>query len=118
MGAKNQGEGGGHCVFGDDISEQLRQLKPEEYDAWALMQRFCTWHERDVPTIAVRDTQQTLVTDLSQRGRPIHRLLQRWTSNRTGRLCWLRIRSKPAASENEGGSTAVKGILDSLVLID
>jgi len=30
---KNQGEGGGHCIFGETISEKLQQLKPEEYDA-------------------------------------------------------------------------------------
>ncbi|UPR32171.1 glutathione synthase [Vibrio crassostreae] len=113
---KNQGEGGGHCVFGDDISEQLSQLKPEEYDAWALMQRLYP-HERDVPTIAVRDTQQTLVTDLVSevglfsayyQGEPVTEL--------DGYAGYL-IRSKPA-SENEGGIHSGKGILDSLVLID
>ncbi|CDU11992.1 glutathione synthase [Vibrio coralliirubri] len=113
---KNQGEGGGHCVFGDDISEQLSQLKPEEYDAWALMQRLYP-HERDVPTIAVRDTQQTLVTDLVSevglftayfKGEPVTEL--------DGYAGYL-IRSKPA-SENEGGIHSGKGILDSLVLID
>ncbi|MEZ8544787.1 glutathione synthase [Vibrio splendidus] len=113
---KNQGEGGGHCVFGDDISEQLSQLKPEEYDAWALMQRLYP-HERDVPTIAVRDTQQTLVTDLVSevglftayyQGKPVTEL-----DGYTGYL----IRSKPA-SENEGGIHSGKGILDSLTLIE
>ncbi|CDT15462.1 glutathione synthase [Vibrio coralliirubri] len=113
---KNQGEGGGHCVFGDDISEQLSQLKAEEYDAWALMQRLYP-HERDVPTIAVRDTQQTLVTDLVSevglftayfKGEPVTEL--------DGYAGYL-IRSKPA-SENEGGIHSGKGILDSLVLID
>ncbi|UPR36291.1 glutathione synthase [Vibrio cyclitrophicus] len=113
---KNQGEGGGHCVFGDDISEQLSQLKSEEYDAWALMQRLYS-HERDVPTIAVRDTQQTLVTDLVSevglftvyyKGEPVTEL--------DGYAGYL-IRSKPA-SENEGGIHSGKGILDSLVLID
>ena len=113
---KNQGEGGGHCVFGDDISEKLSQLKPEEYDAWALMQRLYP-HERGVPTIAVRDTQQTLVTDLVSevglftayyQGKPVTEL--------DGYAGYL-IRSKPA-SENEGGIHSGKGILDSLVLID
>ncbi|PTP11718.1 glutathione synthase [Vibrio splendidus] len=113
---KNQGEGGGHCVFGDDISEQLSQLKPKEYDAWALMQRLYP-HERDVPTIAVRDTQQTLVTDLVSevglftayfKGEPVTEL--------DGYAGYL-IRSKPA-SENEGGIHSGKGILDSLTLIE
>ncbi|MCF7505232.1 glutathione synthase [Vibrio sp. L3-7] len=113
---KNQGEGGGHCVFGDDISEQLSQLKPEEYDAWALMQRLYP-HERDVPTIAVRNTQQTLVTDLVSevglftayyQGKPVTEL--------DGYAGYL-IRSKPAG-ENEGGIHSGKGILDSLTLIE
>ncbi|SBS60109.1 Eukaryotic glutathione synthase, ATP binding domain [Vibrio splendidus] len=113
---KNQGEGGGHCVFGDDISEQLSQLKPEEYDAWALMQRLYP-HERDVPTMAVRDTQQTLVTDLVSevglftayyKGEPVTEL---------GGYAGYLIRSKPA-SENEGGIHSGKGILDSLTLIE
>ncbi|OBT30053.1 glutathione synthase [Vibrio cyclitrophicus FF160] len=113
---KNQGEGGGHCVFGDDISEQLSRLKPEEYDAWTLMQRLYP-HEREVPTIAVRDTQQTLVTDLVSevglftvyyQGEPVTEL--------DGYAGYL-IRSKPA-SENEGGIHSGKGILDSLTLIE
>ncbi|MFL9780257.1 glutathione synthase [Vibrio cyclitrophicus] len=113
---KNQGEGGGHCVFGDEISEQLSQLKSEEYDAWALMQRLYS-HERDVPTIAVRDTQQTLVTDLVSevglftvyyKGEPVTEL--------DGYAGYL-IRSKPAC-ENEGGIHSGKGILDSLTLIE
>ncbi|MEZ8016857.1 glutathione synthase [Vibrio splendidus] len=113
---KNQGEGGGHCVFGDDISEQLSQLKPEEYDAWALMQRLYP-HERDVPTIAVRDTQQTLVTDLvSEVGLFTAYYQDEPVTELDGYAGYL-IRSKPA-SENEGGIHSGKGILDSLVLID
>lgn len=113
---KNQGEGGGHCVFGEDISEKLNQLDPEEYDAWALMQRLYP-HERDTPTIAVRDGEQTIVDDLVSEiglftayynGKPVTEF--------EGYAGYL-IRSKPA-SENEGGIHSGKGILDSLVLID
>lgn len=113
---KNQGEGGGHCIFGQDIAEKLTQLAPEEYDAWALMQRLYP-HERDAPTIAVRDGEQTLVNDLVSEiglftayynGKPV--------TERNGYAGYL-IRSKPA-SENEGGIHSGKGILDSLVLID
>lgn len=113
---KNQGEGGGHCVFGKDISKQLSQLSEEEYNAWALMQRLYP-HERDVPTIAIRDAQQTLVSDLVSeiglftahyQGKPVTEL--------DGYAGYL-IRSKPA-SENEGGIHSGKGILDSLVLVD
>lgn len=113
---KNQGEGGGHCVFGDDISKKLDQLLPEEYDAWALMQRLYP-HERDVATIAVRDGIQQQVDDLVSEiglftafydGNPVTQL--------NGYAGYL-IRSKPA-SENEGGIHSGKGILDSLVLVN
>ncbi|EGU31200.1 Glutathione synthetase [Vibrio ichthyoenteri ATCC 700023] len=113
---KNQGEGGGHCIFGDDIAAKLSQLDPREYDAWALMQRLYP-HERDVPTIAVRDSQQTLISDLVSeiglftahyQGKPVTEL---------GGYAGYLIRSKPA-SENEGGIHSGKGILDSLTLID
>ena len=113
---KNQGEGGGHCVFGDDISATLAKLTVAEYDAWALMQRLYP-HERDVPTLAIRDAKATVVNDLVSEiglftayfnGQPVTDL--------DGYAGYL-IRSKPA-SENEGGIHSGKGILDSLVLID
>lgn len=113
---KNQGEGGGHCVFGDYISEKLAQLKPQEHDAWALMQRLYP-HEREVPTIAVRDGEQTQVDDLVSEiglftayydGAPVTEF--------EGYAGYL-IRSKPA-SENEGGIHSGKGILDSLTLLN
>ncbi|PKH07867.1 glutathione synthase [Moritella sp. Urea-trap-13] len=113
---KNQGEGGGHCIFGDDISEKLNQLVPEEYDAWALMLRLHP-HERETPTMAVRDGEQTQIDDLVSEiglftayynGEPV--------TESDGYAGYL-IRSKPA-SENEGGIHSGKGILDSLSLID
>lgn len=113
---KNQGEGGGHCVFGDDISEKLNQLSPINYDAWALMRRLFP-HKREVPTIAVRNSEQTLVDDLVSEiglftayydGEPVTKF--------DGYAGYL-IRSKPA-SENEGGIHSGRGILDSLVLIN
>ncbi|GEM79689.1 glutathione synthase [Vibrio superstes] len=113
---KNQGEGGGHCVFGEDISQTLAQLKPEEYDAWALMQRLYP-HERDMPTIAVRDGKQSLVTDLvSEIGLFTAHYQGEPVTEQNGYAGYL-IRSKPA-SENEGGIHSGQGILDSLVLID
>ncbi|MGR5133435.1 glutathione synthase [Vibrio alfacsensis] len=113
---KNQGEGGGHCVFGADIKATLSQMPEEEYDAWALMQRLYP-HEREKPTIAVRDAKQTIVSDLVSeiglfsvhyQGEPVTEF--------DGYAGYL-IRSKPA-SENEGGIHSGMGILDSLVLID
>lgn len=113
---KNQGEGGGHCIFGDDISAQLSKLAPKEYDAWALMQRLYP-HERDKPTLAIREGRATLVDDLVSEiglfsayfnGEPV--------TEHQGYAGYL-IRSKPAG-ENEGGIHSGMGILDSLTLID
>lgn len=113
---KNQGEGGGHCIFGHDISDKLNQLTPKEYDAWVIMQRLFP-HERETPTIAIRENEQTVVEDLVSeiglfsayyQGKPVTQF--------NGYVGYL-IRSKPA-SENEGGIHSGKGILDSLMLIN
>lgn len=112
---KNQGEGGGHCIFGEDIAQKLVQLTHEEYDAWALMQRLYP-HEREKPVIAIRDGKQTLVNDFVSEvglfsvyfdGKPV---------TEYGGYAGYLIRSKPAG-ENEGGIHSGKGVLDSLLLI-
>ncbi len=113
---KNQGEGGGHCVFGDDISDKLRKLKPQEYDAWALMQRLYP-HEREVPTIAVRDGEQTQINNLVSEIGLFTAYFDGVPATELEGYAGYLIRSKPA-SENEGGIHSGKGILDSLVLIN
>jgi glutathione synthase len=111
---KNQGEGGGHCIFGDAISEKLKTIKPEEYHAWALMKRLYP-RQRNSPVVVIRDGQQSIVKDLVceiglfsayYQGQPVTEF--------NGYAGYL-IRSKPA-SENEGGIHSGKGILDSLRL--
>ncbi|WP_237468646.1 glutathione synthase [Vibrio stylophorae] len=113
---KNQGEGGGHCIFGEQISTKLAALKPQDYDAWALMQRLYP-HERERPTIAVRQGEQSLIQDLVSEiglfsvffnGQPM--------TEHNGYAGYL-VRSKPA-KENEGGIHSGQGILDSITLID
>lgn len=113
---KNQGEGGGHCIFGDKINDKLQQLNPREFNAWVLMQRLYP-HERKTPTIAVRDSKQTQINNLVSEiglftayydGNPVTEL--------DGYAGYL-IRSKPA-TENEGGIHSGQGILDSLALIN
>lgn len=113
---KNQGEGGGHCVFGNDISDKLKLLKVSEYDAWALMKRLYP-HEREVATIAVRNGKQTQVDDLvSEIGLFTAYYDGEAVTELDGYAGYL-IRSKPA-SENEGGIHSGKGVLDSLALIN
>lgn len=113
---KNQGEGGGHCIFGNEISDKLSQLKVGQYDAWALMKRLHP-HERERPTIAVRNGEQIKVDDLVSEiglftaffnGEPVTEL--------DGYAGYL-VRSKPA-KENEGGVHSGQGILDSITLVD
>jgi len=113
---KNQGEGGGHCIFGDDISDKLKYMQPQEYDAWTFMQRIIP-HKREVSTIAVRDNKPTKVNNLVSEiglftayfdGVPVTEL--------DGYAGYL-VRSKPS-NENEGGIHGGKGILDSLVLVN
>lgn len=36
---KNQGEGGGHCLFDTDLLDKLAELDPAQSQAWALMRR-------------------------------------------------------------------------------
>nr|WP_028022460.1 glutathione synthase [Enterovibrio calviensis] len=113
---KNQGEGGGHCIFGEDISAKLHLLNPEEYDAWALMQRLYP-HERERPTLAVRNGVQTKVDDLvSEIGLFTAFFNGQAMTEHAGYAGYL-VRSKPA-KENEGGIHSGKGILDSITLID
>lgn len=111
---KNQGEGGGHCIFGHDISDKLNQLRPDEYDAWALMQRLYP-HEREMPTVAIRDNEQTLVEDLVSEIGLFSAYFQGEPVTQFNGYAGYLIRSKPA-SENEGGIHSGKGILDSLML--
>ena len=113
---KNQGEGGGHCVFGDDISEKLTQLKPHEYGAWTFMQRLFP-HERDVPTIAVRDSKPIQIDNLVSEIGLFTAYYDGKPATELGGYAGYLIRSK-SASEYEGGIHSGQGILDSLVLVD
>ncbi len=113
---KNQGEGGGHCIFGDDISAKLARLAPEEFDAWALMLRLYP-HERERPTLAIRNGKQLQVDNLiSEIGLFSAYFDSKPVTQLNGYAGYL-IRSKPAC-DNEGGIHSGQGILDSLTLIE
>ena len=112
---KNQGEGGGHCIFGDDILPRLQSLKKEEHQAWSLMRRLHPAH-RSRPALMVRKGQTTLVDDLiSEIGLfTIHFNGKPMTSDK-GYAGYL-IRSKPA-TVSEGGVHSGMGAADSLATI-
>ncbi len=111
---KNQGEGGGHCVFGEDILPTLKAMSKSELKAWALMRRLYP-HERARPALAVRDGYTREVADLiSEVGMfTIHFDGEPLTEHQ-GYAGYL-IRSKPATA-TEGGVHSGEGMLDSLLL--
>eukprot|EP00122_Pirum_gemmata_P017014 Pgem_evm1s15921 len=113
---KNQGEGGGHCVFGKDILNKLSELKASENDAWALMWRLFP-RERERPALTVRDNKVSIIHNLicevglftvHFEGKPM--------TEQNGYAGYL-IRSKPA-TEGEGGVHSGKGVIDSIALIN
>ncbi|GAA4898422.1 glutathione synthase [Ferrimonas pelagia] len=117
---KNQGEGGGHCIFGDDILPKLQSISAAEQDAWALMQRLHP-HERERPALAIRDGHAKVVDNLiSEIGLfTVHFNGQPMTDaepNESGYAGYL-IRSKPATA-SEGGVHSGEGMLDSLALTE
>ncbi|MGY3942642.1 glutathione synthase [Aeromonas tecta] len=113
---KNQGEGGGHCLFGADILAKLATLAPQQYQAWSLMRRL---HPipRSMPALIVRKGELHQVTDLISE-------LGMFTVQGDGNPASIEhcyagylIRSKSAGS-TEGGVHSGQGVLDSLVFSD
>ncbi|WP_028115107.1 glutathione synthase [Ferrimonas senticii] len=109
---KNQGEGGGHCVFGDDILPKLKQIQPHQYSAWSLMRRLHP-HHRQSPALIVRQGEAQQVDDLiSEIGMFTLHLDGHSLTSELGYAGYL-IRSKPA-SVSEGGVHSGQGAVDSL----
>ncbi len=115
---KNQGEGGGHCFFDEDIIHRLEIMSEKEYPAWTLMRRLRPTG-RDVPTLVVRDGKGQRIDGLvSEVGiftahleeKP---LLEPETQS-PGYVGYL-VRSKPP-DVAEGGVHSGFGMLDSLVI--
>lgn len=110
---KNQGEGGGHCIFSNDILDKLADLKESEYAAWSLMRRLhplpC-----NKPALLVRKGMASLVHDLISE-------IGLFTVHVDGAPAFIDtayagylIRSK-SASTTEGGVHSGQGVLNSLV---
>ncbi|MCL9775308.1 glutathione synthetase [Vibrio methylphosphonaticus] len=113
---KNQGEGGGHCLFGGDIEAKLKQLTEEDYSAWALMERLYP-KSRANPVATIKDGECVTVPHMiSEIGMfTIHRRGEPLSSN-NGYAGYL-VRSKPSDAL-EGGVHSGLGVLDSLIAID
>lgn len=114
---KNQGEGGGHCLFDRDILKRLDSLSGEDYGAWALMQRLRPTG-RDQPTLVVRDgrAQQVsgLVSEIGLFTAHLGKQPLPAGDSQEGYLGYL-VRSKPP-EVTEGGVHSGFGALDSLFL--
>ena len=116
---KNQGEGGGHCIFGDDILPKLKSLSSDDYQAWSLMRRLHPAH-RQRPALLVRRGEAVKVDDLiSEIGLfTIHFNGQPMTHHNgdgNGYAGYL-IRSKPS-TVSEGGVHSGMGAADSLAIV-
>ncbi|MCL6270648.1 glutathione synthetase [Sansalvadorimonas sp. 2012CJ34-2] len=112
---KNQGEGGGHCVFGEDILPAIKAMPESAFKAWALMRRLYP-HERQRPALAVRDGYTKEVNDLiSEVGLFTIHFNGEPLTDQNGYAGYL-IRSKPSTA-TEGGVHSGQGMLDSLLLV-
>lgn len=109
---KNQGEGGGHCVFDEAILPKLKSLKPDQHSAWSLMRRIHPRHHSR-PALVVRRGEATPVNDLiSEMGMFTLHLDGHSLTSDLGYAGYL-IRSKPS-SVTEGGVHSGQGAVDSL----
>ncbi len=109
---KNQGEGGGHCVFNEDILPRLEQLQPEEYSAWALMGRLRP-AARPRAALLVRKGEALPVDDLiSELGIFTVHVQGLAATEENGYAGYL-VRSKPSTVA-EGGIHSGMGVADSL----
>lgn len=115
---KNQGEGGGHCLFDEAIAERLASLDKKDYPMWTLMHRLRP-AGREVTTLRVREGKAQRVDQLvSEIGiftahlgdEPLGGSVQD-----PGFIGYL-VRSKPA-DVTEGGVHSGFGMLDSLQLV-
>ncbi|WP_422459381.1 MULTISPECIES: glutathione synthase [unclassified Endozoicomonas] len=109
---KNQGEGGGHCVFDHHILPRLSSLRSEEYSAWSLMRRLHPLH-RSHEALVVRNGEAQPVDNLiSEIGMFTLHLDGHSLTSDMGYAGYL-VRSKPATA-SEGGVHSGQGAVDSL----
>ncbi|WP_417346172.1 glutathione synthase [Ferrimonas sp.] len=110
---KNQGEGGGHCLFGEEMAAPLAIMKPPEYPAWLLMRRLRP-AARGQAALLVRNGQALVVPELvSEIGLFSVHIDGQQAYGDSGYAGYL-VRSKPAEVA-EGGVHSGMGVLDSLV---
>lgn len=114
---KNQGEGGGHCLFDRDILHQLDSLDEQDFGAWTLMQRLRP-AGRDRATLLVRNGRaqqvERLVSEIGIFTAHLGSEALITGDKRPGHIGHL-VRSKPP-QVTEGGIHSGFGVLDALFL--
>lgn len=109
---KNQGEGGGHCLFDEAILPRLQSLSVANYPSWALMRRIQPV-PRPSAALVVRQARTQVVDDLiSEIGIFTVHVNGLPATEDNGYAGYL-IRSK-SAKATEGGVHSGMGVLDSL----
>jgi glutathione synthase len=112
---KNQGEGGGHCLFDQEILERLSIMTPEEQSAWVLMQRLRP-AGRGQATLVVRAGKaqrvDRLVSEIGVFTAHLGNEALPTGNQQPGHVGYL-VRSKPP-EVTEGGVHSGFGALDSL----
>lgn len=109
---KNQGEGGGHCIFDKDILPKLHSLSVDDHQAWSLMRRLHPVH-RKRSALLVRKGKASIVNNLiSEIGLFTVHFNGEAMTDENGYAGYL-IRSKPA-TVSEGGVHSGSGAADSL----
>jgi glutathione synthetase len=114
---KNQGEGGGHCLFDQDILHRLDTLRSADYAAWTLMQRLQP-AGRVKDTLLLREgrarTAQRLVSEIGLFTAHLGPTAVATDEQHPGYIGYL-VRSKPPQVA-EGGVHSGFGVLDSLFM--
>jgi glutathione synthetase len=114
---KNQGEGGGHCLFDRDILARLDKMTANEYASWVLMQRLRP-AGRSRATLILRDGKaqrvEGLVSEIGIFSAHLGAQALPTGNQQSGHIGYL-VRSKPP-DVTEGGIHSGFGALDSLFL--
>ena len=109
---KNQGEGGGHCIFDAKILEKLKTLPPNEYPIWSLMRKISPKIDSEASYI-VKDGKLSCVTDLVSEIGLFTVLIDGIPADKEQGYAGYLVRSKSARS-TEGGVHSGEGVLNSL----
>ena len=116
---KNQGEGGGHCLFDEAIAERLATLDKKDYPMWTLMQRLRP-AGREVATLRVREGKaqriEQLVSEIGIFTAHLGDEPLGGSAEEPGYVGYL-VRSKPA-DVTEAGIHSGFGMLDSLLITE